>query len=279
MIGAIHKHAHAKGGPGTKGEYFCLWFAAIAVAALCQKLAQAMSAPTLARHVLVGFDDGDQLRVGVVSDHGFVPATYEPPRLPDFVPTDNAAPFYWVKNDTRGRWWLEEPKLEGGRELPSGFASRGRAVESKGPLVTAVMREPVGLPTDFTFAVLDTPIVSKRAHELLRGLVGADAQFIPVTVEARSEQFMVFNVLASHACLDMEKSLYRTFEVGKDRKTMILLQKAMLQAERAPQHGVFRLAEAPSCLLVSREVKAALERERISGITFEPVFVSSAPRQ
>lgn len=42
LLEKIYRHAYASGGPETEGEYFCLWYSALAVAELCRELGPLM---------------------------------------------------------------------------------------------------------------------------------------------------------------------------------------------------------------------------------------------
>ena len=74
VLKAVYLNAYRADGPQVEGEFFCLWYSAIAVAHLCRKNAATLLQKAEKRAIAVGFDSGDILMVGRLTPAGFVAA-------------------------------------------------------------------------------------------------------------------------------------------------------------------------------------------------------------
>jgi hypothetical protein len=260
-------------------EYFgCLGFAAIAVAHLMQTVDRRLLLGQAAeRAVVVGFDSGDMLEIGSVRRSGFVSHFTHRPTVPEIVATPSPRHFYEIVDDGRGRWWLEEPWLAAVDDLPVGFATTGKPLSIRRPLKSAIMATPKGAPVDFTFAVLDTPIVTERAGRILRELAPGSVQRLPVQIRGQWGRYDVLNVLDVVDCLDMRKSEIVSFDSaswdvpdGEERPIGTIL-KMVIDGRRAKGHEIFLLSGARRHIIVSRRIKERLEAERVTGIQLKSV--------
>ncbi len=260
-------------------EYFgCLGFAAIAVAHLMRTVDRRLLLGHAAeRAVVVGFDSGDMLEIGTVHRSGFEAHFTHRPTVSEVVATPSLRDFYEIVDDGRGRWWLEEPWLAAVDDLPVGFATTGKPLSIKRYLKSAVMSAPKGTPVDFTFAVLDTPIVTERVGRLLGELAPGSVQRLPVQIRGRRARYDVLNVLDVVDCLDMRKSEIVSFDlaaldVPDDEEPPVgTIVKMVIDRRRAKGHEIFLLSGARGHIIVSRRIKERLEAERVTGILLKPV--------
>lgn len=275
VLRSVYRFAYRPRGPKVDGEYFCLWYAALAVAHLCRELSDSLLAGADRRAVAVGFDSGDAVLIGSLSRSGFEPAEYvPPPSVPTVQRTPSNALFYRVKDDTRGRWWLEHPEASSGEEIWD-IGRLGERIDLEASLSTTVDPEIEGDPVDFTFAALEVPIVQERVGELVESLAPGEVQRVPIAIEGQSEKYEILNVLSCPGCLDMAKSRI-SFRSESGRESEIsLVQECVINDANAAGHHIFRLEEYGLYIYVSREMKIRLEDAGVTGVTYEEVAVSS----
>jgi hypothetical protein len=256
-------------------EFGCLGFAAIAIAHLMRTVdRRLLLGRAQERAVAVGFDSGDVFMLGVIGSSGFEPVLTARPEVPKIVRTPSPREFYELKDDTRGRWWLEQPQSANGREPD---ARTGRRLKLSRPLKGAVKETPKGSPVDFTFAVLGTPVVKERVGRMLEALAPASVQRIPVRISGRPGRYEVLNFLEVVDCIDTRRSRIVCFprdeaeDNSMQEKRFDLITKLVIDEQRARGHDLFLLAGARNCIIVSRRVKERLEAEKVTGILFKPV--------
>jgi len=173
------------------------------------------------------------------------------------------------------RWLLGDPLDEQGKEV------RGRRFMSGEPTrVDGRLRVPVyhpGTPLDFTR--VDTggfPVVSEKVARVLAEVARGDVQLFPVEVESRPEPYFLLNVACLVRCIDdaacVEVS-YWTPEDGRPDKVgqYRAVSGMRIDPSKVGDARVFRPWGYRGTLLVSEEVKEALERSGASGLEFTEV--------
>ncbi len=269
-IAEIHRAACRPRGPQDEGEYFCLWFAALAVAQLSGELAPHLLGKARSRHVAAGFDGGDFLVLGKLTGSGLAPHVPAPVK----AVTAAQAPYYRIVDEHRGRWSLSWPVMPSGETLPS-FASRCARYDRSARLRTTIVAK--GAAVDFTFACDQSPVVSARVASMIQDLAPRAVQLIPIDVAGRPGDYEVLNVLDPLACLDAGRSQGHRFPPGHpDAGRLFGLDSIILDRSKAAGRSVFRLAEHLLELIVSRQVMERLVEAGVTGIRFEPVEVSSS---
>jgi hypothetical protein len=177
------------------------------------------------------------------------------------------------KMDIQGRWVLGKPMdSQGGRIDPWQF-SRGRIVEAPSDLRLR-LRQP-GSPLDYSEASFAIPVVSRRLRELLERLGVEDVQFFPASVESHEEPYFVLNVTRLVDCIDESRCLRteswkpedgRPEKVGEYR----VVEGLRLDSSRVGGARIFRTRGWP-VLIVSEDLKHAMEQERLAGPRFVEV--------
>lgn len=111
--------------------------------------------------------------------------------------------FYELGEDLRmkGRWHLAGPVDDEQRDEREFI--QGKVVNLRSPLNSRIYAH--GSPLDFTFTLLQIPIVSPRFANTVRSLVGDQAQWLPVHIDGH-EGFEVLNAQQLVRCIDEGRS-------------------------------------------------------------------------
>lgn len=173
-----------------------------------------------------------------------------------------------------GRWHLRSPTQGAGAEVDPWSFSRGVPIPPPGRLEVPVDRE--GKPLDFSLTGLAVPIVHVRVAMLLAHLAPGDTQSFPVDVRGQTERFCVLVATRSVRCIDdaacTEVELWtpedgRPEKVGQYRDVLGL----RIDPSRVGDARVFRTWGWTVALIVSEDIRDALERARATGVKFTEV--------
>ncbi len=174
--------------------------------------------------------------------------------------------------DIQGRWLLGKPMdAQGGRVDPWQF-SRGRSVDA--PRDMRLRLRLPGSPLDYSEASFAIPVVSRRLMELLQRLGMEEVQFFPVRVESQEEPCFVLNVTRLVDCIDESRCRTERWKpedgaperVGEYR----LVEGLRIDPDKVGDARLFRTWGWP-VLVVSEDIKEAMEREGITGARFTEV--------
>lgn len=174
--------------------------------------------------------------------------------------------------DIQGRWLLGKPVDAQGERMDPWQFSLGRSVDSPSGMRLR-LRVP-GNPLDYSEASFAIPVVSRRLMELLQGLGVEDVQFFPARVESREEPYFVLNVTRLVDCIDESRCRTERWKpedgapdrVGEYR----LVERMRIDPRKVGGARIFRTWGWP-VLIVSEDIKAAMEQEGISGTRFTEV--------
>lgn len=133
-----------------------------------------------------------------------------------------------------------------------------------------------GPPMDFSHAAFSVPVVNARLAALLMELAPRDVQFVPVDIDNQSVQHFVLNPLHLLKCIDDQASSevqYWTEEDGIPEKVgeYSSVSGMRLDVSKIGDAHVFRPWGWASSLIVSEDIKNALERAGFTGVKFEDV--------
>jgi hypothetical protein len=147
------------------------------------------------------------------------------------------------------------------------------------PMVITADNKKVAPPSDAVLSVLDLPIFSPRLRALLAACGASNIEYAPVRlVDPASgttiDDFMAANVLGLVDCIDEQNSqIERSGRTGR----IMSLEEFQLRPERVlPLAGmsaapvIFRLRDFRSLVIASEALKAACEREKVTGLKFVP---------
>ena len=171
------------------------------------------------------------------------------------------------------RWHLAMPRNAQGLKVDDGQFRLGSPVLLKERLRIPV--EIAGTPLDFTEAGIMIPVVHVRVASLFAELAPDDVQLIPVDVEGHPDQYLILVATRLIRCIDEKASRIRlwTHEDGVPHKVGQYASVRDLRIDKSKVGGarVFRLGGWRSSLIVSGEIKEALERMGATGTRFEEV--------
>jgi hypothetical protein len=129
---------------------------------------------------------------------------------------------------------------------------------------------------DFTQDAFATPVVHERVVRILERLGLHEVQFLPVEVENHPGPYFILNALRIIRCIDdarCEEVEYWRPEDGQPERVGEYQSVAGLRIDPTKVEGarIFRPWGWTLALLVSEDVKEALEREGITGTRFTEV--------
>ncbi|ABF85847.1 hypothetical protein MXAN_0847 [Myxococcus xanthus DK 1622] len=184
--------------------------------------------------------------------------------------------FFRLKEDVQvpGRWHLDDPLDQHGCEVddPRSF-NEGRPVPVEGHLKIPIQH--VGKPLDFTLTALSVPIIHVRVAEVFTELAPDDVQLIPVDIQGYPDQYLLFVVTQLVRCIDEKASEVQFWmpEDGLPEKVgrYYAVDNLRIDAKRTGDTKVFRTEGWPLALIVSEDIKQALERVKATGVKFTPV--------
>lgn len=174
-----------------------------------------------------------------------------------------------------GRWHLRSPTDIQGRELEDPWIfKKGCPVPDPGRLKAPIARP--GKPIDFSITGLGIPIVHVRVAVIFSELAPDEVQCFPVEIQGQPEQFCVLVATKLIRCIDERASRYvevwqpedgRPEKVGQYRDVRDL----RIDASKVGDAKVFRTWGWSIALIVSEEIKSALERIGATGTRFTEV--------
>ena len=171
-------------------------------------------------------------------------------------------------------WRLDTPVASQGRKLLDWDFDRGAPVHVPGGRLKIPIEKP-GRPMDFSWAGLGTPLVHIRVATLLSEWAANDVQFIPGDIEGQPDQYLVLVVTRLIRCIDekVSKVSFWTPEHGVPEKVGQYMGVDRLHIDKAKVGNaqVFRPEGWEVALIVSGEIKDALERMGATGTRFEEV--------
>ena len=173
------------------------------------------------------------------------------------------------------RWVLDDTLDAQGNRVGARLYLNERPVRFDGHLRVPILHP--GNPLDFSFADSgDFPVVTEKVASTLAELAPGDVQLYPAVVDSRPEPYFLVNVARLVRCIDdktSEEVLY--WKLEDNRPELLGHYRSVLGIRIDPSKvsdaKVFRTWGYPQALLVSEDVKAALERTGATGLEFREV--------
>ena len=178
------------------------------------------------------------------------------------------------------RWYLNDPVDPQGREVDPWQFEKGEPIDIEGRLRIPMDRS--GKPLDFSVTpVGGAPIVHARVAAIFADMAPKDVQLVPVDVEGQPEGFFILNVTRVVKCIDDEASAevqYWKPEDGRPEKTgnYRAVHGMRIDPTKVGDAKVFRTWGWTVALIVSEDIKEALERAGVTGLKFKEVTGPSA---
>ena len=171
------------------------------------------------------------------------------------------------------RWHLATPINSQGRNVQDWDFKRGAPVHVEGRLKIPI--KIAGKPLDFSEAGLKVPVVHVKVASMLAERAPGDVQLIPADIEGQPDQYIVLVATRLIRCIDEEASEVSFWkpEHGVSEKVGHYMGVDRMRIDKAKVGNakVFRPEGWSSTLLVSEEIKDALERMGATGTRFEEV--------
>ncbi|MDY7227326.1 imm11 family protein [Hyalangium rubrum] len=171
------------------------------------------------------------------------------------------------------RWHLDTPVDAQGREVHDWDFKRGTPVHVEGRLKVPI--EIAGSPLDFSEAGLSIPVVHVKVASVLSELAPSDVQLIPVDIEGKPDQYLVLVATRLIRCIDEKASKVQFWrpEDGLPEKVgqYWAVDDMRIDKSKVGTAKVFRPEGWEVVLVVSGEIKDALERMGATGTRFEEV--------
>jgi hypothetical protein len=169
------------------------------------------------------------------------------------------------------RWHLAMPRNSQGLKVDDSQFRIGAPVHIKERLRIPV--EIVGKPLDFTEAGIRIPVVHVRVASMFAELAPDDAQLLPVSVEGQPDQYLILVATRLIRCIDEQASRIRLWTHENGIPDMVgqyaSVRDLRIDKAKAGSAKVFRLEGWTGPLIVSGEIKDALERMGATGTRFE----------
>lgn len=192
------------------------------------------------------------------------------------MPTMPNRYFRLTENMQSGNWNLGDVQDERGQELVDPYIfSAGQSVHTKGRLSVPI-DEP-GKRLDFCIAGLGgAPVVHVRVATLFAELAPDDVQLVSVDIRGHLDQYLVLVARKLIRCIDEEASDEVRFWGPEDEqpdregdyKSVIGMR---IDTSKVGPAKVFRTSGWTMALIVSEDIKLALEHARTTGAKFTPV--------
>ncbi len=171
------------------------------------------------------------------------------------------------------RWHLDTPVDSQGHKVHDWDFTRGTPVHMGGRLKIPI--EIAGRPLDFSWAGLSIPVVHVKVASMLSERAPGDVQLIPADIEGQPDQYLVLVATRLIRCIDEKASKVQFWqpEDGLPEKVgqYWAVDDMRIDKVKVGNAKVFRPEGWEVALIVSEEIKDALERMGATGTRFEEV--------
>lgn len=185
--------------------------------------------------------------------------------------------YFRLKEDMSSpeRWVLHDTLDSQGKKVGARLYLNESPLSFDRPLRVPLLHP--GNPLDFSLADAgDFPVVTEKVASTLAELAPGDVQIYPAQVDTRPEPYFLVNVARLVKCIDDESSEEVLYWKPEDNRPDLVGQYRSVMGMRIDplkvgDAKVFRPWGYPPALLVTEEVKEALERTGATGLKFVEV--------
>lgn len=173
-------------------------------------------------------------------------------------------------------WVLEGPFDENGARLADpGRYCRGQRLDVAEPL-TFRIAQPAGTPVDFNISPVGIPVVPARVVHLFEQLGIQDVQVLPAKIASHPGPWFILNITRVVRCIDDARCggvMYWKPEDGEPKKvgTYRAVYDMRIDPTKTEGARIFRTWGWRGAIVISQDIKEALEQEHVSGAKFIPV--------
>ena len=173
-------------------------------------------------------------------------------------------------------WTLQGPFDERGARLvdPWQYADGQHLdVAKTAALPTFRIAQPAGSPLDFNISGLGIPVVPERVVRIFERLGTKDVQFLPTKIDSRPDPWFILNVTRVVRCIDDARCRQVNYfkpEDGQPEKigTYRAVHGLRIDPTRVEGARIFRPWGWLVAIIVSQDIKEALEQEHVTGTKF-----------
>ncbi|HTM55407.1 MAG TPA: DUF1629 domain-containing protein [Pirellulales bacterium] len=119
------------------------------------------------------------------------------------------------------------------------------------------------------------PVVSTRVANVFRTICPGDIELFSVDIGGARDSYQILNVLHEFKCLDEARSEFTKWQPGDHRSDLIgeyhSVSKVRIDATQTEDSHIFRIVGWHIDLIVSAELKEAMQTVPQLGIVFEHV--------
>lgn len=171
------------------------------------------------------------------------------------------------------RWHLAMPRDRQGLKVDDGQFRLGIPVSALERL--RIPSEIAGKPLDYTEAGIMIPVVHVRVAAMFSEFAPEDVQLLPVEVEGQPDQYLILVAVRLIRCIDETASRIRLWTHEDGLPDMVgryaSVRDLRIHKTLVGSAQVFRCEGWTGPLIVSGEIKDALERMGATGTRFEEV--------
>nr|WP_205694731.1 DUF1629 domain-containing protein [Corallococcus coralloides] len=190
--------------------------------------------------------------------------------------------FYWVSIADVPQWYITTPvPASGGAFDEPWMFGEGHALPDPG-LIKARVRNP-GQKRALVFAGVErTPIGSEAVANVFRTHTPNDVQLLPIIVEGEAARYFIINATKTVDCID-EAECRQVQHYAEDEPSPEYageyrwIHGLRIDPSKSGDAHVLRPRKFKTALIVSEEVKGALEQVGNLGVSFERVTGPAAP--
>jgi uncharacterized protein DUF1629 len=173
-------------------------------------------------------------------------------------------------------WVLQGPFDEQGARLIDPWQyTDGRHLDEANPASPPTFRiaQPAGSPLDFNISGLGIPLVPERVVRIFERLRTKDVQFLPARIASLTEPWFILNVTRVVRCIDDARCRQVNYfrpEDGQPEKvgTYRAVHDMRIDPTKTEGARIFRTWGWLIAIIVSQDIKEALEQEHVSGTKF-----------
>ncbi|MFY0565489.1 imm11 family protein [Archangium lansingense] len=173
-------------------------------------------------------------------------------------------------------WVLQGPFNEHGARLTEpGKFCRGQRLDmaDQADPLTFRIAQPSGTPVEFNISAIGIPVVPARVVHLFEQLGVQDVQFLPTKIASHPGPWFILNVTRVVKCIDDARCRGVTYwkpEDGEPKKVGTYRAVYDMRIDPAKTEGarIFRTWGWRVAIVVSQDIKEALEREHVTGAKF-----------
>ncbi len=161
---------------------------------------------------------------------------------------------------------------EADRELEYGY-SKGVPIDVREP-VRLYYKNGTKRKLDYVSGIQFFPVVSSRFREVLtrcdeRNLVFYGAELICEATGQTDDSYSCLNILNNVRCLDWERGDYEIFPGTED--VVRRVRRLAIRQDDLRERHIVRIAEIPSLILVSSNLRDLVESAQLTGVRFQDI--------